>query len=312
MQVILDIILPVFGVMLIGYGAARLGFFGKSASDGLSAFVFNFAIPVLLFRSLATTELPPVLPWGHLLSFYLGAAIVAILGMAVGRIVRNRPFDGQGIVGLTAGYGNTVMIGVPLVLTAFGDAATLPLFLIIAFHSAVLITSGTIIVELAQGSRAGLRKLPMTLFKAFATNPIIMGLMAGLIVAALSLQLPKPVDDITRLLGTAAAPCALFAMGAALPQYRIAGNVLESSLVSVLKLAVHPLLVWALASFVFTVDPLHLQVAVVLAATPVGANAYLLAARYDVGTATTTTSVFLTTAASLVTLSIVLLLLAVR
>jgi len=312
LQVILDIILPVFGVMLIGYGAARLGFFGKTASEGLSAFVFNFAIPVLLFRSLATTELPPVLPWGHLLSFYLGAAIVTVFGMAVGRIVRNRPLDGQGIVGLTAGYGNTVMIGVPLVLTAFGDAATLPLFLVIAFHSAVLITSGTIIVEIAQGSRAGLRKLPLNLFKAFATNPIIVGLMAGLVVAALSLPLPKPVDDITRLLGTAAAPCALFAMGAALPQYRIAGNVLESSLVTILKLAVHPLLVWLLATYVFTVDPLHLQVAVLLAATPVGANVYLLAARYDVGTATATTSVFLTTAASLFTLSIVLLLITTR
>lgn len=312
MQVILDIILPVFGVMLIGYGAARLGFFSETACAGLTTFVFNFAIPVMLFQSLATTELPPVLPWGHLLSFYLGAAVVAVLGMAVGRVVRKRALDGQGIVGLTAGYGNTVLIGVPLVLTAFGDAATLPLFLIIAFHSAVLITSGTVIVELAQGSRAGLRKLPLNLFKAFATNPIIVGLMAGLVAAALSWPLPKPVDDISRLLGTAAAPCALFAMGAALPQYRIAGNVLESSLVATLKLAVHPLLVWLLASYVFTVDPLHKQVAVILAATPVGANAYLLAARYDVGTATTTTSVFLTTGASLITLSIVLLLVIAR
>ena len=135
---------------------------------------------------------------------------------------------------------------------------------------------------------------------------------AGLVVAALSLPLPKPVDDITRLLGTAAAPCALFAMGAALPQYRIAGNVLESSLVTILKLAVHPLLVWLLATYVFTVDPLHLQVAVLLAATPVGANVYLLAARYNVGTATATTSVFLTTAASLITLSVVLLLITAR
>ncbi len=176
----------------------------------------------------------------------------------------------------------------------------------------MLITAGTVIVEFAQGSRAGLRKLPRNLLKAFATNPIIVGLMAGLAVAALDWPLPKPVDDISRLLGTAAAPCALFAMGAALPQYRIAGNLLESSLVTTLKLAVHPLLVWLLATYVFTVDPLDKQVAVILAATPVGANAYLLAARYDVGTATTTTSVFLTTAASLFTLSIVLLLIVAR
>jgi len=70
-NVILDIVLPVFGVMVIGYGAARLGFFSEQTCRVLTRFVFNFAIPALLFRSLATTDLPPVLPWGHLLSYYL-------------------------------------------------------------------------------------------------------------------------------------------------------------------------------------------------------------------------------------------------
>ena len=110
-------------------------------------------------------------------------------------------------------------------------------------------------------------------------------------------------------MGGAAAPCALFVMGATLPQYRIAGNLLESLIVGTIKLAIHPLIVWMLATYVFTVEPLHRQVAVILAATQVGANVYMLAARYTVGVATSTTAVFLTTAASLATLPIVLYLL---
>ncbi len=295
--------------MVIGYGAARLGFFGEQSCRVLTKFVFNFAIPAMLFRSLATTDLPPALPWGHLLSYYLSALICMALGMAGGRVIRGRKLDGQTIVGLNAGFGNAVLIGVPLVLTAFGDKATLPLFLIIAFHSVLLTSVGTLLIEISRGSRAGLRALPLNVAKAMATNPIVVSLMLGLAMAASGLPFPKVANEIVRLLGSAAAPCALFAMGATLPQYRVAGNLLELALVTVLKLIVHPAIVWALATYVFAVEPLYRQVAVVLAATPVGVNAYILATRYDVGIATSTTAIFLTTAGAMVTLSAVLYLL---
>lgn len=309
MRAILDIVLPVFGVMVIGYGAARLGYFGQHACRVLTKFVFNFAIPAMLFRSLAATALPPTLPWGTLLSYYLSAFACMAVGMAAGRLIQGRPLDGQTVVGLNAGFGNAVLIGLPLALAALGDAAALPLFLIIAFHSTILISLGTLLIEISHGSRAGLRKLPLNVAKAMATNPIVVSLIAGLAMAASGLPLPKAADDVARLLGGAAAPCALFVMGATLPQYRIAGNLLESLVVGTIKLAVHPLIVWLLATYVFTVEPLHRQAAVILAATPVGANVYMLAARYTVGVATSTTAVFLTTAASLATLPIVLYLL---
>jgi malonate transporter len=308
-NVILDIVLPVFGVMVIGYGAAWLGFFGEQSHRVLTRFVFNFAIPALLFRSLATTDLPPVLPWGHLLSYYLSVLVCMALGMAAGRLIRGRKLDGQTIVGLNAGFGNAVLVGVPLVLTAFGDKATLPLFLIIAFHSVLLTSAGTLLIEISHGSRAGLKGLPLSVAKAMATNPIVVSLILGLAMAASGLPFPKAANDIARLLGSAAAPCALFAMGATLPQYRIAGNLLESIVVTTIKLVVHPAIVWALATYVFAVEPLYCQVAVILAATPVGVNAYILATRYNVGIATSTTAIFLTTAGSMVTLSAVLYLL---
>ena len=59
MDIIVDIIVPVFGIVGIGYVAARVGLFSAEATRGLSAFVFNFAIPALLFRTMVTTKLPP-------------------------------------------------------------------------------------------------------------------------------------------------------------------------------------------------------------------------------------------------------------
>ena len=145
---ILDIVLPIFGVMVIGYGAARLGYFGEHACGVLTRFVFNFSIPAMLFRSLAATALPPALPWETLLSYYLSAFACMAVGMAAGRLIQGRSLDGQTIVGLNAGFGNAVLIGLPLALSALGDAATLPLFLIIAFHSTILVSLGTLLIEI--------------------------------------------------------------------------------------------------------------------------------------------------------------------
>jgi malonate transporter and related proteins len=305
----LDIVLPVFAVMLIGYGAGRAGVFGESFCRAMTSFMFNFAIPALLFRKLATTSLPATLPWGTILAFYLAVFCCMGLGMVAGRAIGGRRLDGMAIVGLNAGFGNGVLIGMPLALAAYGDAAALPLFLIIAFHSSALNLAGMLPIELSRGSGSGLRTLPVTLAKALATNPIVLSLMLGLAWSAAGLPFPKMLGATLGLLGSAAAPTALFVMGATLPQYRIAGNIAESLAVTVLKLVVHPALVWLFATWLFAVEPLHRNVAVILAATPVGVNVYVLAARYNVGIATSTTAIFLTTALSILTLAAVLFLL---
>jgi len=125
-------------------------------------------------------------------------------------------------------------------------------------------------------------------------------------------RLPGPVDTLFKTFGTAAAPCALFAMGATLAQYRIAGNLTESATLVALKLIVHPLIVFGLATYVFELEPLNRLVVVVLAGMPSGVNSFLFASRYDTGVATATTSIFLSTGLSMVTLTVILALFAVR
>lgn len=309
MTVILDIVLPVFGLVLLGYGAAKAGWFDTAAVRGLSLFVFNFAIPVMLFRTMARTDLPDRIEWGFLLSYYGGAFGVFFLGMALSGLLFGRKLDGQGIAGITAAYSNTILLGIPLILTAFGEAAGVPLFLMIAFHSLLLLPTVTIVVEAGQGGRLGLRKLILVTGRGLVRNPIIGGLVAGLLFNATGLAIPGLVDSLARTLGAAALPCATFAMGASLAGYRIAGNLREALSLVGLKLAIHPLLVWGLATFVFAVDPFWTAVAVVLAALPSGVNAYLFAQRYAVGIATAATAVFLSTAISIATVSVLLLLL---
>jgi malonate transporter len=214
--------------------------------------------------------------------------------------------DGQGVLGMTAGYANLVLIGIPLVLTALGEQGAVPLFLIVGLNSLVLYSTATIVIETGRGSGEGLARLPINVGRGLVTNPIVMSMVLGFGCGLLGWRLPGPIDTLFKTFGTAAAPCALFAMGATLAQYRIAGNIAESLTLVALKLVVHPLIV------LFELEPLYRLVAVVLAGMPSGVNSFLFASRYDTGVATATTSIFLSTGLSMVTLTVILALFAVR
>lgn len=303
MTTLIDIVIPVFGLVVIGYAAAKLHIMDDAATRGLSRFVFNFAIPALLFGTMATTTLPETLEWGLLLSYYIGVIVIYAMGMIVTRVGFGRTLDQQSLLGFGAAFSNTVLLGIPVVLTAFGPAATLPLFLLIAFHGASMFTVVTVLVEVARGRGGRLSALPGTIVKSVAGNPIVAGLAVGLAVNLLDLPVPRPIEAVADALGSAALPCATFAMGAALARYRIAGSVPEATILVVLKTVVHPSLVWLLATQVFDVTALWAAVAAVLAAQPTGVNAYLFAQRYDACVATTATAILMSTALSVLTVS---------
>ncbi|MEE8573645.1 MAG: AEC family transporter [Gemmatimonadota bacterium] len=309
MSTLLDVILPVFGLVLLGFAAVRLKWLDSDAVRGLSLFVFNFALPVMLFRTLALTRLPEEFEWAFLLSYYLAALFVFGLGMVVAGRGFGRPLAGQGLAGLTASYSNTVLLGIPIVLTAFGEAAALPLFLVIATHNLVLFPPATALIEAGLGSKKSLRGLVVSTLLGMAKNPIVDGLALGLAFNLLGLGIPDPLDSVATALGSAALPTATFALGATLARYHIAGALAEAGTLIGCKMLVQPAIVWLLATLVFDVAPLWTSVAVVMAALPTGINAYLFAERYDHGVATAATAVLLSTGLSIGTISILLYLL---
>lgn len=312
MDIIVEIIVPVFGIVGIGYGAARLTLFSQEATRGLSTFVFHFAIPAMLFRAMATTELPAEIQWGYLVSYFGGGYGAWLVGTLLSRTLFRRDGAGPTVAGMTAGFSNTVLLGVPLILTTFGDRATLPLFLLIAFHSSQLLCVATIQAEVGIGGRGETRQLLTNVRRELVRNPIIGALLAGILYNLSGLPLPGVVDSLTENLGRAAMPCAVFAMGASLAGYRLSGATAEAGVGVGLKLILHPLLVWVLATHLLDVEPLWRDIAVILAALPVGVNVYLVAQRYQAGVAAAATAILVSTAVSVLSVAAVLTLLAVR
>jgi predicted permease len=296
----------VFGLMAFGYAATFTRVFDRTAANALANFVFYFAIPIMLFRNMATTTLPAQIAWGYLLSYFLGVAIVFGSGMAIARLAFGGSFERQAIIGFGSGFGNSVLLGIPLVLTSFGEQASLPLFLLLAFHSTVLFTAITVTIEVGRGSRAELRAVPLKALKGLVSNPVLWGMALGITVNLLGLELPDAIDRWAMMMAGAAVPCALFSVGASLRAYRIAGALKPAAMIVALKLVVHPLAVWLLATLVFDVPPLWAKVVILLAALPVGVNVYVFATRYDAGQAESAAAILISSILSVVTLPIIL------
>ena len=197
-------------------------------------------------------------------------------------------------------------------LTAYGEAGAVPLFIIISLHSVLLVGAAMVLVE---GGRCGTGKIfsiPLNIDRRLIKNPIIIALLLGYIVNSLDLETPIPLDQIANMLAAAAFPCAVFSMGASLAAYRLQSAIVPATTWTFLKLIIHPALVWLLAIYIFNVLHLWRDVAVVIAVLPVGIDVYLLAQRYDTGQAAAASALVLSAAASFGTVAIVMNLLGTR
>ncbi|MEQ9569386.1 MAG: AEC family transporter, partial [Longimicrobiales bacterium] len=242
--------------------------------------------------------------------FYIGALAVYAAGMALARWGVHRPLADQAIWGMGAGFSNTVLLGIPIVLTGLGPEAALPLFLIIGFHSAVLMPVTVAILHLDRGDGARRGGQAALVVREVVRNPIVVGLALGMLANLGGFTLPGVLDRMAELLGGAAVPAALFAMGASLAAYPAGGDTPPALALAFLKLVVHPLVVWVGVGPILGVEGIWLATAVVVAAMPTGVNVYLFAARYDAAPSVAARTVLLASAASVVTVSLLLVALA--
>ncbi len=310
MQSTLEIVLPIFALILCGYLVGRARFISPEGMKGLSAFVYYIAVPALLFRTMARNVWDQAPDPDILFAYFGGTGLIYLATVWLGRPLFATSLQERAMTGMGTTFGNTVLLGIPLVFTAFGEAGALPLTLIIAFHSTLLLSLVSIFVELGRGGRAGWRALPVTVAKGLAGNPVILALLAGFLYSLTGWPLPGPFDSFTSLLSGAAAPCALIALGASMVGYRIGGDLKETLFVVAVKLILHPLVVALLAFYLFDLPPLWAAVAVVTAALPTGVNLFIFAQHYNIYLQRAPSIVLISTALSVISVSVLIALLA--
>ncbi|MDR7126975.1 putative permease [Pseudorhodobacter sp. 4114] len=221
------------------------------------------------------------------------------------------------IDGLNASCANTGFMGFPLILTVMGSSGLAPTLIASVLTVCVLCAIGLILIEFSMTSRApqsgGHLQVLRRVALALVTNPILVAPLVGCLFLFLGVELPEPVDGFFTMLGAAASPCALIALGlffAEKPVPRPSGQSwLVPALVSA-KLLVHPAATWVVAGPLLGLPPPLLHTAVLLAALPTGTTPFMLTEVYHREAAITGKVVITSTIVAVFTLSGWLLLLA--
>lgn len=305
-MLIFNIIFPIFAIAGLGYTFAYLGLFTQAHGQGLSRYVLNFAIPILLFQSLSKIALPETINWSFLLSYYGATLAIYGVGFFIGRHRFGYGRKGSALFGMGSSYSNLVLIGIPVITASLGEAALLPHLLIISFHSAIQFTLTTVLAE--SETTGGSRTLDYIWLpvQKIIQNPIIIGLVSGLIFNWLAIPLPAVIESTITLIRGSALPAALFMLGSSLAAYKISGQLNRAGVIIILKAFAHPLLVYLLVVVLFDLPHPWAAVAVIAASLPAGVNSAVFANKYDSVVAPIGTAVLLSTLISIGTISFLL------
>ncbi len=295
----LAIVAPIFGLVALGYGAARTRLVSGEAGTALSEYVFVLAIPALLFRTVASADFPALNPLPYWLSYFGALAVCWTLAGIIARREGRDPREAA-VIGFSAAQSNTVLIGIPLILGSIGEAGTIPIILLLAVHLPVTMTAVTVLIARGEGGAKAWKGLLFSLF----THPILLAIAAGLLWRLLGIPVPELMRTLLKYLADSAAPCALAAMGMSMTRVNLAGNLRMISLIAAIKLILHPLLVYLLTVHVMRLPPAFAGAAILFAACPTGINAFLVAERYRVGAALASGAIALSTLLAILTMTI--------
>ncbi|HEY9081261.1 AEC family transporter [Magnetovibrio sp.] len=301
MNDIFFLVLPFFALVVAGYVAALGRIIDAPGVVGLNRFVYFFALPALLFNKMAESDFQRLVNesafvLAHLVAGLAVFATVWFLAQALFHAERNN----RAVMALAGCYGNIGFLGIPLLVSVLGGGAAAPLSLMLLVDVAFFIPFATILMN-----PMGAGQVRHIIVRGVAKNPLILAIVVGTLFSATGIGLPGELADFTNLLGQAAAPAAMFALGAVLAGRPIADGVGEASFASLAKLALHPLIMWG-AMTAFGVSDEWRLVATLGAATPVAAALFVIAQEHNAMPVRASTAVLLSTAVSMITLPLLI------
>ncbi len=300
LDVFLNSVLPVFAVVAVGFAFGRGGVFDTAAAAAINRFVFYIALPVLIFRLLSDAPFERF-AWELLLAYLIAEIALYVAGYLVARMVFRRPQLESLLLGMAAAFGNHVFFVLPIAQQMQGETAVLPIAAIIAMDATVLYAATVLILDLTSDAAKGASVL--RLFRVWARNPQIIAIVAGVVANLAGLQTSDGLEFFLRLVGDAAVPCALFALGVILMSQSDPSHAVLPIAIAGLKLIVMPVVAWVLIVPVFAVGAEWAGPALMVAAGPAGAMPFVLALQYKVPVAAIARTILYSTLGSLVTVT---------
>jgi predicted permease len=301
MQALLDVILPVFFVVGLGYVVVWRKVFSTAAVDGLMTYTQNFAIPCLLFMALIKIDLGQAYSFRLMGSYYIGAASGFALGFLGARYIFKRSAEDSVAIGFVSLFSNSVMMGLAITERAYGVDALVANFAIVSLHAPFCYFVGITAMEIAKSDGDSIAQVAHNVGKSMMKNALFIAILLGLLVNITDVTLPKAFLEGTNMVATTALPAALFGMGGVLYQYRPEGDFGAIAWVVGISLLVHPAIVWSLGQL-WDVSISELRSAVLTSAMAPGINCYIFASMYNRAKRVAASGVLIATALSVLTI----------
>lgn len=295
--------LPFFALIALGYWAGRTRFFTQEATAYLTKFVFYFALTAMIFRFAANLELAEVWDTQLVLAYLAGTVVVYLIATLVGWM-RGLDTPTTAVEAQCAVIGNAGFLGLPMLALLFGPQAIGPVMLVLATDLIVFSSLIVILITLGRDGRMSWSVL-RTVGVGLVSNPMIVAMALGLMWSGLQIPIPAPMNDFLSILGGAATPGALFAIGASLAS-KSAERIEIAGWLSFCKLVLHPAAVAIAALWLFEVNAFGASMTIACAAMPVAGNIYMLAQHYGVAPQRVSAAILVSTALSIVTLTAVI------
>ena len=303
---IIGLILPLFGLILLGFIAAHITGQPLEAAGWLNTFIIYLALPALFFSLLAKTPVEQLASWSFIVTNVSVTFAVFAMVFGLGYLTSRRNVAESTIQGLAGAYGNIGYMGPALAILTFGEKAAVPVAVIFCFENIMHFAVTPTMMAVSGRQRQSLITLAGDVARRVALHPFIIATAVGVGAAFMEITPPLPLARLIEYLAQAAAPCALFAMGVTLALRPLKRVPLELTFIVPAKLVLHPILMYLALSYVGAFDPVWVYTAVLLAALPTATNVFVLAQQYSVWVERATASVLVTTVGSVVTVSALL------
>lgn len=307
MVAVLNLVLPLFGLIFLGYLAGRLLRLPVEGLAWLNVFVIYIALPALFFRLLSRTPVSEFANLGFIATTTFATLAIFCFTFFIAGLRNGGNVGESTIQGFAGAYGNIGYMGPPLAIAAFGPEAAVPVALIFCFDNSLHFTLAPLLMAFQGKERASAGELALEILRKIFTHPFILATMVGIGAAILQWQPPQAIGTLLEILSGAAAPCALFAMGVTAALRPLKRVPVELAYLLPIKLVVHPMLVyWLLLLIAPETEPIWVWSAVLLAALPAATNVFVIAQQYGIWQERASSAVVLSTITAVFTVTIYL------
>ena len=306
MAEITGLVLPFFGMILLGFLAAKVTRQPAEALGWLNTFIIYISLPALFFKLVSKTPIEQLTRVDFILANISATYLVFALIFAAGLFLRRATMKEATVQGLAAAYGNIGYMGPGLALLAFGEPAAVPVALVFCFENMLHFTVAPALMALAGGDNRPPMAVAGEVARRIVTHPFIIATAVGFAAAFLAFEPPQPLQRLIDYLAQAAAPCALFAMGVTLALRPMKRVPVEISYIVPAKLLLLPLVMYLMLGFAGNFDPVWVYTAVLLAALPTATNVFVIGQQYGVWQERASATILITTVLSVATVTVLL------